>query len=144
MYLQYGKQRQVRLRIGTDNPVKFKNIAWEYFDKEMKLTSFGFENFEQFQARAASIDPDFRCYDDALEFIIESRKKQQRCQWIDDRNPTGEDLDGILTTQLFLYQQKRILFAAKARRSLIADEMELGKTIALNFFGQLFATFNKK
>ncbi len=129
VYLQYGKQRQVRLRIGTDNTVKFKNIAWEYFDKEMKLTSFGFENFEQFQARAASIDSDFRCYDDALEFILESREKQQRCQWIDDRYPTGEDLDGILTTQLFPYQQKGILFAAKAGRSLIADEMGLGKTI---------------
>ena len=42
VYLKYGKEREVKLRIGTDNPVKFKNIAWEYFDKEMKLTPLRF------------------------------------------------------------------------------------------------------
>ncbi len=129
VYLQYGKERQVKLRIGSDNPVKFKNIAWEYFDKNMVLTPFGFENFEQFKSRATSIDPDFRCYEDALEFILESRERHKRQQWIDDSYPTGEKLEGILTTTLFPYQQKGILFAAKAGRSLIADEMGLGKTI---------------
>ena len=129
VYLQYGKERQVKLRIGTDNQVKFKNVAWEYFDKNMVLTPFGFDNFEQFKSRATSIDPDFRCYEDALEFILESREKHKRKQWINDSYPTGEELDGILTTKLFPYQQKGILFAAKAGRSLIADEMGLGKTI---------------
>lgn len=129
VYLQYGRERQVKLRIGTDNQIKFKNITWEYFDKEMKLTPFGFANFEQFQARASSIDPDFRCYDDALEFILEAREKQKRHQWINESYPTGEELEGILATKLFTYQQKGILFAAKAGRSLIADEMGLGKTI---------------
>ena len=83
VYLQYGKERQVKLRIGTDHLFRFKNMAWEYFDKEMKLTPFGFANFEQFQSKAASIDPDFRCYEDALEFILESREKEQRHGWID-------------------------------------------------------------
>ena len=129
VYLQYGKERVVKLRIGTDNTVRFKNIASEYFDRELKLTSFGFINFERFLERANSIDSDFRCYDDALEFILESREKQKRHQWIDDSYPTGEELDGILATKLFPYQQKGILFAAKAGRSLIADEMGLGKTI---------------
>jgi len=129
VYLQYSREQQVKLRIGTDNQIKFKNITLEYFDKEMKLTPFGFANFEQFQARASSIDPDFRCYDDALEFILESREKRLRHLWIDERYPTGEELEGILATKLFTYQQKGILFAAKAGRSLIADEMGMGKTI---------------
>ncbi|MDP1623295.1 MAG: DEAD/DEAH box helicase [Bacteroidales bacterium] len=129
VYLQYGKERKVKLRIGTDSAVKFKNFAWEYFDQEMTLTSFGFANFDHFRSRASAIDIDFRCYDDALQFILESREKQHRCQWIDDHYPTGEDLDGILETQLFPYQQKGILFAVKAGRSLITDEMGLGKTI---------------
>jgi len=129
VYLQYGKERKVRLRIGTDSEVKFKNMAWEYFDKEMTLTPFGFSNFEQFRMRAVAIDPDFRCYDDALGFILETREKQRRMQWIDERYPDGEELEGILATKLFPYQQKGILFAAKAGRSLIADEMGLGKTI---------------
>ncbi|MEI7725531.1 MAG: DEAD/DEAH box helicase [Bacteroidota bacterium] len=129
VYLQYGKERQIKLRIGTDNLIRFKNMAWKYFDKEMKLTPFGFANFEQFQSKAASIDPDFRCYEDALEFILESREKKQRHGWVDERYPTGEELHGIMSTQLFPYQQQGILFAAKAGRSLIADEMGLGKTI---------------
>jgi len=129
VYLQYGIERWVKLRIGTDSAVKFKNISWEYFDKEMTLTSFGFANFEQFRMRADAIDPDFRCYEDALTFILETREKQHRLQWIDVRYPTGKELEGILTTKLFPYQQKGILFAAKAGRSMICDEMGLGKTI---------------
>ncbi|MCK9422761.1 MAG: DEAD/DEAH box helicase [Bacteroidales bacterium] len=129
VYLQYGKERKVRLRIGIDSAVKFKNIAWEYFDNEMTLTSFGYANFEQFLMRASAIDPDFRCYDDALGFILETRENQRRMQWVEERYPDGEELEGIITTKLFPYQQKGILFAAKAGRSMICDEMGLGKTI---------------
>ncbi|MEI7981963.1 MAG: SNF2-related protein, partial [Bacteroidota bacterium] len=129
VYLQYGRERMVKLRIGTDSAVRFKNIAWEYFDKEMILTPFGFANFEQFRMRAGEIDQDFRCYDDALGFILETREKHRRAKWIDERYPDSEELEGILTTKLFPYQQKGILFAAKAGRSMICDEMGLGKTI---------------
>ncbi|HNY01623.1 MAG TPA: DEAD/DEAH box helicase [Bacteroidales bacterium] len=129
VYLHYGKERKVKLRIGSDSSVKFKNMAWEYFDKEMTLTPFGYVNFEQFRLQACSIDPDFRCYDDAMEFILESREKQRRVKWIDERYPTGKELDGILHSKLFPYQQKGILFAVKAGRSMICDEMGLGKTV---------------
>jgi SNF2 family DNA or RNA helicase len=129
VYLQYGKERKVKLRIGTDSTVKFKNMCWEYFDKEMTLTPFGYANFEQFRMRAIEIDPDFRCYDDALSFILETREKSRRDRLIEEHYPTGEELEGILTAKLFPYQQTGILFAAKAGRSLICDEMGLGKTI---------------
>lgn len=129
VYLQYGKERRVRLRIGADSKIKFKNMAREYFDRDMNLTPFGFANFEQFRMKASAIDSDFRCYDDAMEFILECREKSKRYQWIDEHYPTGEELDGILATKLFPYQQQGILFAAKAGRSMIADEMGLGKTI---------------
>ncbi|MCX6277537.1 MAG: DEAD/DEAH box helicase [Bacteroidetes bacterium] len=129
VYLQYGKEREVKLRIGTDSSVKFKNIAWEYFDKELTLTPFGFANFEQFRIQASGIDSDFRCYDDALGFILETREKQRRVQWIEEKYPTGEELEGILSTKLFPYQEQGVLFAAKAGRSMICDEMGLGKTI---------------
>ena len=129
VYIQYGNERTVRLRIGTDSRIKFKNMAWEYFDRDMNLTPYGFANFEQFRLKAAAIDPEFRCYDDAMEFILESRERKKRHQWIDEHYPTGEELEGILATKLFPYQRQGILFAAKAGRSLIADEMGLGKTI---------------
>lgn len=129
VYLNYVGERKVKLRIGTDSPVKFKNLSRKYFDKEMTLTPFGFANFEQFRAQAATIDPDFRCYDDALGFILETREKQQRVQTIAERYPSGKELDGVIAAKLFPYQEKGVLFAAMAGRCLIADEMGLGKTI---------------
>ena len=142
VYLQYHQDRKIKLRIGTDSSVKFKNIAWEYFDKELTLTPFGYDNFDQFRMRASSIDADFRCYDDALEFIIDNREKQRRKKLIEARYPSGAELDGLLATQLFPYQQKGILFAAKAGRSLIADEMGLGKTIQAIGTAELMKTEN--
>ena len=129
VYLHYGKDRQVRLRIGTDNRLKFNNLAKGYFDKNLKLTPLGYSNFEKFTEKAGKLSPDFRCYDDAMEFILDAREKYKRNQNIDSTYPTGKELKGILTTELFNYQEKGILFAAKAGRSLIADEMGLGKTI---------------
>ncbi len=129
VYLQYGKERKVKLRIGTDSAVKYKNLSLQYFDTDLSLTPFGFANFELFRMRASAIDADFRCYDDALAFILETRETHRRVQLIDERYPNGEELDGILSTKLFPYQEKGILFAAKAGRSMICDEMGLGKTI---------------
>lgn len=129
VYLQYGKERKVRLRIGTDSRIKFKNMAKEFFDRDMTLTLHGFTHFETFREKATAIDTDFRCYDDALAFILEARERQRRQEWIDERYPSGKELESLLSTKLFPYQQKGILFAAKAGRSLIADEMGLGKTI---------------
>jgi len=48
VYLQYEKERKVKLRIGTHSAVKFRNIAWEYFDNDMTFTPFGFATFELF------------------------------------------------------------------------------------------------
>ena len=129
VFLEYGKERIVKLRLGTDHTIKYKNLAFEYFDRNLKLTPSGYSNFEEFRSKAISIDPDFRCYDDAMEFILETREKEQRMKWIDNSYPAGDSLDGIISTTLLPYQQKGIIFAAKAGRSLIADEMGLGKTI---------------
>ena len=105
VYLQYGKERKVRLRIGTDSRIKFKNMAKEFFDRDMTLTLHGFTHFETFREKATAIDTDFRCYDDALAFILEARERQRRQEWIDERYPSGKELESLLSTILFPYQQ---------------------------------------
>jgi superfamily II DNA or RNA helicase len=129
VYIHYGKERKIKLRIGTSNSLRFKKLAMEYFDEEMTLTPSGFANFEKFRMIATTYDNDFRCYDDAMEYIIDCREKQKREKWIDQKHSNENSLNGLLSTTLFPYQQKGILFAAKAGRGMICDEMGLGKTI---------------
>ena len=128
VYLQYGDQRNVKIRIGTEESEAFRNLADQYFEKNILMPA-AFSQFECFLAQARAINEEFRCYDDALEYVLTIREHQRRDATITDHYPTEADLKDLLKTTLFPYQQHGVLFAAKAGRCLIADEMGLGKTI---------------
>ncbi len=129
VYLHYGETRRVRIRIGTHKADQFAELARGYFDGDFVLTPQAAGHFEIFMQKAAEIDAGFRCYDDALAFILAERESQKRQALIRSRYSTPESLDGLLKTSLYPYQRNGILFAVAAGRSLIADEMGLGKTI---------------
>ena len=129
VYLQYGEQRNVKIRIGIENSVAFRKLADQYFDCQNILKSSAFSQFECFLAQARVISEEFRCYDDALEFVLTVREHQRRTESISEHYPTDAELKDLLKATLFPYQQHGVLFAAKAGRCLIADEMGLGKTI---------------
>ena len=118
----------MKIRIGSNHQNEFVLLAGQYFTNERVLKPETYIRFERFLQQAAAIDDTFRCYDDALAFVISCREKQMRTALLDQRFSDGH-LDGLLKTKLFPYQEKGILFAARAGRSLIADEMGLGKTI---------------
>ncbi|MCM0721745.1 DEAD/DEAH box helicase [Parabacteroides sp. W1-Q-101] len=128
VYLSYKGKREVKIRIGSNHQNEFVLLAGQYFTNERVLKPETYIRFERFLQQAAAIDDTFRCYDDALAFVISCREKQMRTALLDQRFSDGH-LDGLLKTKLFPYQEKGILFAARAGRSLIADEMGLGKTI---------------
>jgi len=128
VYLQYGEQRQVKIRIGMEDSESFRKLAIQYFDRNVLKTT-AFSQFECFLAQARAINEEFRCYDDALEYVLTIREQQRRNAVITERYPTETELKDLLKTTLFPYQQHGVLFAAKAGRCLIADEMGLGKTI---------------
>lgn len=129
VYLRYGKERTVKLRVGTTSSSRIRRIAANFFDDNNCLNEYGFRHFEKFRAQASEIDPDFRCYEDAFEYILSRRNNQYRLDTVNQRYPREQELDGLIKTRLFPYQKTGILFAAKAGRSLICDEMGLGKTI---------------
>ncbi len=129
VYLQYGEQRNVKIRIGTDNSDAFRKLAAQYFDDQNHLLPESYPHFESFLTQACVINEEFRCYDDALEYILTVRENMRRNTLITERYPTEAELKDLLKTTLFPYQQQGVLFAAKAGRCLIADEMGLGKTI---------------
>lgn len=127
VYLDYCEGRRVRIRIGSDNEEAFWELASHYFDDESVLLPDAFARFDEFLKVAHSIDDTFRCYHDALQFVLEQRERKVRETWIDSL--TTQDFCQLLNTRLYPYQEEGIRFAAKAGRAIIADEMGLGKTI---------------
>lgn len=128
VYLSYKEERRVKIRIGSNNSEAFVRLAGDYFSADGVLKPQAFNRFEHFLQQAAAIDDTFKCYDDALAFVIAYRQNLQRQALIDTKYADGHP-DGLLKAKLFPYQEQGILFAAKAGRCLIADEMGLGKTI---------------
>lgn len=128
VYLSYKGERNVRIRIGSDNQEAFSRLAKDYFNEEGVLEESNYDRFYDFLQEAKRIDDTFRCYNDALEFVIERRATLFRNRKLDAKYG-GHKLNGLLSTRLFPYQEEGILFATRKGRSIIADEMGLGKTI---------------
>lgn len=132
VFLKYGAQRQVVLRVGATRAKEMRALASRYFDANLVLMSEAFDQFEKFADAAIKLDPDFRCYNDALSFVIDVRDGRRRRQLVARKYPDGpgcKQLDHLIKTRLYPYQKEGILFAASAGRSLIADDMGLGKTV---------------
>jgi len=128
VYLSYKNGREVKIRIGTNHSAEFRQLAAQYFDSENTLFPLAVVHFEQFLSQAASIDADFRCYPDALDFVIDLREKEIRKK-LAEKYENADAFKDIVNAQLFEYQRKGCRFAFVAGRSMIADEMGLGKTI---------------
>ena len=132
IYVDYKNGRSVKLKIGTANKAGFQVFAAKYFDAQLSLLGTSFPVFETLLKEAKAISEDFRCYEDALDFVLETRDNIKRRVAVLDafskKNKTPL-LDSVLKTQLFPFQTEGVLFASLAARSLIADEMGLGKTV---------------
>ena len=127
VYLSYTDGRQVKIRVGSDHHEEFMRLAAHYFDAEGVMFPYAFEDYDKLMTEALAIDPSFRFYQDAIDFIIEQRERKFRQQLINKY--TDERLDQLLTVSLYPYQKEGIRFAFERGRSIIADEMGLGKTI---------------
>ena len=128
VYLSYSDERCVRIRIGEEHKVEFEQLAKQYFDSNHRLLPSAYEHFITFLEQASHISNTFRCYDDALDFVIDCREAYLRRQLIDCKYDDST-VDTLLNAKLYPYQREGIIFAAKAGNAIIADEMGLGKTI---------------
>lgn len=127
VYLSYTEGRQVKIRVGSDHREEFMQLAAQYFDAERVMFPYAFDDYDKLMAEAVAIDPSFRFYQDAIDFILEQRERRFRSQLI--KRYTDERLDQLLTVSLYPYQREGIRFAFERGRTIIADEMGLGKTI---------------
>ncbi len=130
VFLQYGKTRNVCIRIGTEAEKEFKKLAANYFNQSGVITDSGIQNIDEFLSKAHSIHPDFRCYPDALEFILDLRSKEQNKRIVRKALQQPQAFfKKLLKVELFPYQKEGVVFALNTGRCLIADDMGLGKTI---------------
>jgi superfamily II DNA or RNA helicase len=141
IYLDYKAGREVKIRVGTDNPTAFKSVIEKFFDENLILKPAAFAVFEILLEECHKVDTGFRCYPDALDFVIEKRSKHRREIDFLHKMPDEADdakIDNLLKVKMFPYQRKGFWFAAKAGRALIADEMGLGKTIQAIAVAELY------
>src|SRR5207244_3589183 len=78
VYLHYGAQRQVRFRPRAGASAALTRLAAQYFDGGGTLRTEAFVQFETFLSAAARLDPDLRCYEDALNFVAQVRDAERR------------------------------------------------------------------
>lgn len=141
LYLKYGPERQVMLRIGTEHTTKYQALAKKYCDDQLRLLPASFNRVDRFLTQAQQISADFRCYEDVINFIAAARDHHTRRTRIRHSIKRRKNyFDELLTTSPYPFQQDGILFAAEAGRSLIADDMGLGKTIQAIGAAELFQT----
>lgn len=126
VYLDYKGERRVRIRIGGERREEMLVLASRYFDSDLSLLEEKVDEFGDFISNAKQLDPEFRCFDDAFDFILQKREKKIR-EKICDANPNMTE--GLLRVPLYPYQKQGAEFAFRQGRVVIADEMGLGKTI---------------
>lgn len=127
VYLSYRDERCVKIRIGSDNKEAYEQLAKDYFDENHVLKKAAYARIGSFLKQARQISDTFRCYKDAIDFIIDIREKAKREKIV--KKYDDEKLGNLLKVNLYPYQKEGIRFAAKAGKAIIADEMGLGKTI---------------
>ena len=128
VYVDYKGERSVKIRFGETCNDILRRLANDYFDDDCILREEAYGRFDVFLHAAKAIDENFRCYGDALDFIIGKREKIRRLQLLGDKY-SDEALDSLLAAHLYPYQKEGIRFAVRAGKAIIADEMGLGKTI---------------
>ena len=127
VYLSYRGERCVKIRIGSDNQEAYEQLAKDYFDENHVLKEKAYAHFGTFLKQARKISDTFRCYQDAIDFIVDIREKTTREKLV--KKYDDGKLDELLKVKLYPYQKEGIRFATKAGKAIIADEMGLGKTI---------------
>ena len=131
VYLQYGAQREVVFRPGSEAAPELVRLARRYFDASGRLKPDGYADFPAFLQKAQADGHDLRCYDDTLAFVAQVRDRAMLRERIDAAFPAGvrsAAWNDVLNVNLYPYQREGALFAARAGRSLVADDMGLGKT----------------
>lgn len=131
VYLRYGGERRVALRMPVDAGPTFRKLAREYFDGEGLLSEAAIPRVNDFLDSAERSGTELDVRDDALAYLAERHDAAERERKLSEAFPNGVRaslFSTLLRVPLYDYQREGVLFATRAGRCLIGDEMGLGKT----------------
>jgi superfamily II DNA or RNA helicase len=132
VYLRYGADRQVIVRLGTTAGDDGEKRIAKFVDSAGVVKADALEAFDDLLTELRRGDHEVRVHDDALEFVAQCRDRKRLRRRVDELFPGGVDdpaWASLLKVPLYAYQRKGALFVARAGRALLADDMGLGKTI---------------
>jgi len=132
IYLDYRGNRKVKIRIGSENAEEFQSLAGKYFDSDITLMENAYEVFNEIIFQGKTINDSFRCYPDALSFVIETREDRKRSKLVHEKyrlQINNGVFNTLVNAKLYPFQKEGICFAAEKGRCIIADDMGLGKTL---------------
>ncbi|KHE93503.1 MAG: hypothetical protein SCABRO_00739, partial [Candidatus Scalindua brodae] len=130
IYLHYGLKREIRFREGKDAPTSLKTLLKKFFNTDKVLKDEHLLNFSQFlNSVPQNNGHEVRCHDDVMSFVAEHQDSAHREKIVKTKLKGGIKspiFKNILKTELYQYQKEGALFAVKAGRCLIGDDMGLG------------------
>src|SRR5262249_41280652 len=130
VYLQYGARREVRFRPGAGCPKDVARTAGRYFGPDGALLPDAFARFDDFLRELDPSEHEVRFQEDVLAFVAEVRDVERRRQRVAEAFPRGARsaaFKDLVKVNLYDYQREGALFAARAGRCLLGDDMGLGK-----------------
>lgn len=132
VYLDYRAERKIKIRIGSENTDEYQALSTRYFDRNKILPEYAYEVFNEIIKEGKTINENFRCYPDALSYIIEKREDNKRSKLVHEKyrlQISNGVFNTLVNAKLYPFQKEGICFAAEKGRCIIADDMGLGKTI---------------
>jgi SNF2 family DNA or RNA helicase len=132
VYLRYTPEgRAVMVRINSEESEPFQQLISTYFNNDGTIKENGYEHFDVFLGKAKELNPSFRCYRDAMEFVVDIRERIKRKRWVYDHieHLNNGMLKDYIKADLHPYQKEGVAFIIRSGRALIADDMGLGKTL---------------
>ena len=114
IYMSYIGGRKLKLRPGTDASEEMAIAAMRYFDDDLTAVPGMIPELPAFIENARRIDPQFHCYPDALNYILEARDRRRRLQVLESID--NAEIGAVLHTSLYPYQTEGIRFIFTTRR----------------------------
>jgi len=146
VYLRYGAQREVRLRLPEDRPAALDRLVKDFFDAGGVLRPEAFYAIRTLSSphpgKSILICAAMKMCSASLPRLRDRDHRRRRLEQTFPEGIRSPRFDKLLRVPLYGYQREGALFAARAGRCLIGDEMGLGKTIqaiaAVEIMAELF------
>ncbi len=142
IYLKYGQNLDVKIKLPADGSDELQRIKREYFDSNDILPKERFSTFRRLMSEVEKLDDNVIIYSDAIEYVERELERQHDLkeeQHMLKKQDEGTLVLNLVKAKLYPYQQRGVLFAAFRGRTIIGDDMGLGKTVQAIAASQLLA-----